>query len=297
MTGDGRIRVLVLGASSQIGHFLLPSLAERGWRVTAASRTPDRRGSSASIDWCGSRPEDLRSAAGEAPFDALIHLAPLPGLPARLPELARLGVKRAIALSTTGRFYKTDSNDAMEQAYIRSVVAAEEAFARSCDEQGIGWTLFRPTLVYGSGMDKNIVRIAAIVRRFGFFPVFGGGRGLRQPVHAADLAEACIDALGSDATRGKAYNLSGGGTLTYRDMVAAVFRHMGRTPRLLPVPLTLFRGAIVLAKFLPRWRDLSTEMATRQATDMCFDHSDATRDFGYRPRAFRLDDTALPPGG
>jgi len=57
--------------------------------------------------------------------------------------------------------------------------------------------------------------------------------------------------------------------------------------------LSLFRAAIALAKLLPGLRGLSTDMATRMSVDMCFDHSDAARDFGFSPRSFVLDDQAL----
>lgn len=120
---------------------------------------------------------------------------------------------------------------------------------------------------------------------------------MRQPVHAADLAQACTDALDNPRTHAKAYNLSGGSTVTYRQMAEAVFRQLGRpilTPR---VPVAVFRAAIAVARWLPRLRGLSSEMATRMTSDMCFDHEEATRDFGFQPRPFSLDSLAVGEGG
>jgi nucleoside-diphosphate-sugar epimerase len=162
-----------------------------------------------------------------------------------------------------------------------------------CERHAIAWTVFRPTLVYGCGRDRNVTFIAKFVRRFGFFPLFSGGRGLRQPVHADDLAQACTQALDNRSTYGKAYILSGASTVTYREIVEAVFRELGKPVRTLDVPLPLFQAAIGIAKKLPRMRGLSTEMATRMGIDICFDHQEAATDFGFRPRPFRLDALAV----
>lgn len=87
----------------------------------------------------------------------------------------------------------------------------------------MGWVILRPTLIYGRGRDRNITVIARFIRRFGFFPVLGRATGLRQPVHAEDVALACHRALEAPAATNRAYNISGGETVTYREMVRRVF--------------------------------------------------------------------------
>ena len=82
--------------------------------------------------------------------------------------------------------------------------------------------LLRPTLIYGCGMDRNVSVLAGLAQRFGVVPLAGQAAGLRQPVHADDLARAAFDALGAVATHGRAYALPGGETLPYREMVARV---------------------------------------------------------------------------
>jgi len=107
-------------------------------------------------------------------------------------------------------------------------------------------------------------------------------------VNAQDVAGACIAALGSPAATNRAYNLSGGETIAYRDMVAHIFSALGRPVRLLPVPLLAFRVAVSILRFLPRYRNWSSAMAERMNRDLVFDHSEATRDFGFEPRPFAL---------
>jgi hypothetical protein len=92
----------------------------------------------------------------------------------------------------------------------------------------------------------------------------------------------------------RAYNISGGETLTYRDMVGRVFLALGRRPRLLTVPLWIFRLAVSALRCLPRYRQWSAAMAERMNQDLVFDHSDAARDLNLAPRRFALSPDDLP---
>jgi nucleoside-diphosphate-sugar epimerase len=277
----------VLGAGSQIGGFLLPRLVRAGLQPVRLPRT-STSGRPAAATLSG-QSGDAAPAVAKA-----ICLAPVDVLPHRLNELHGRGVRRLIAFSTTGVFYKSASADDAERRRIERIAAAEESVTRFCDAHDIAWTLFRPTLVYGSGRDRNVAVIAQFVRRFGFFPLVDGGRGLRQPVHAEDLADACVQGLDQPLTHGKAYTLSGAQILTYRQMVEAVFAQLGREPRLVPVPLAALRAALAVVRRIPGLQTLSPEMASRMRMDLCFEHGEATRDFGFRPRPFRLDASSIP---
>ena len=74
-------------------------------------------------------------------------------------------------------------------------------------------------------------------RRFGFVPVAWPATGRRQPIHADDVAQAMVAALGAPGAADAILDLPGGETLTYRDMVRRIFRSLGRRPLLLYLPL------------------------------------------------------------
>jgi nucleoside-diphosphate-sugar epimerase len=148
--------------------------------------------------------------------------------------------------------------------------------------------VLRPTLIYGLGRDKNIAEIARFIRRFGFFPLLGKAMGLRQPVHAEDVAGACVAALKAPLAVNRAYNISGGETLPYREMVRRVFAALQKRPRLLTIPLVVFRMAVACLRLFRRYRNWSAAMAERMNRDLVFDHAEAARDLGYAPRPFRL---------
>jgi nucleoside-diphosphate-sugar epimerase len=157
----------------------------------------------------------------------------------------------------------------------------------------VDWTILRPTLIYGFGQDKNVSEIARFIRRFGFFPLLGTAGGLRQPVHVHDVAKACLAAL-TVSTANRAYALSGGEVLTYRDMAERIFLALGRRLRIVTIPLWIFRGAVAAVRCLPRYRHWSAAMAERMNRNLVFDHSDAEKDLGFTPRRFLLLPTDLP---
>jgi len=276
------MRVLLTGASSQIGLFLIPRLLRDGHELFAISRR--RRDGDSRVTWLL---DDVSSPATPwPPVDALIHIAPLRLLPALLPDFLASGGRRVICFGTTSRYSKAVSGDPKEQAFAAEQIAAESKVAELCQAANAAWTVFRPTLIYGAGMDRNVTVIARLIRRFGLFPLFGAASGRRQPVHADDLAAACVAALGEPKTFNSAYDLAGGETLTYREMVKRIFAAEGRTPRFLPVPLAAFRVAMWCVSRIPRFRDFNAEMARRMNEDLVFDSGDAVRDFGFAPRKF-----------
>jgi nucleoside-diphosphate-sugar epimerase len=230
---------------------------------------------------------DATADLGGIAADALIHTAVLWLLPEWLEKFHACGVRRLIAFSSTSRFTKRASASTYELDVVGKLIVAEDQVAAECERLGIAWTIFRPTLIYGGhGGDRNVADIARLIRRFGFFPLFGAGGGLRQPVNARDLAVACVQSLGKAEAHNKAYNLSGGETLAYVDMVRRIFETLGRRPVFVRIPFTAFRLAVLLARLHPRFAHLTPDMALRMEADLVFEHSEASRDFGYAPGKF-----------
>lgn len=285
----------VLGASSLVGECLLPMLRDVGWRVVAYTRQKARQ-SGGGISWrqlpkvANASTGSVRTAAesGEGVTPYWICLAPIWVLPDYFALIEAAGARRVVVLSSTSRFTKVGSGDTAEQGTAAKLIDGETRLQAWAESRGIELVILRPTLIYGIGRDKNISEIACFIRRFGFFPVLGEAKGLRQPIHAEDVAGACLAALQGSDVRSRSYNISGGETLTYRAMVARIFAALGRRPCLLAVPLWAFRLAVSVLRCLPRYRHWSAAMAERMNQDLVFDHSEAARDFGFKPRTFSI---------
>jgi len=275
--------VVVVGATSLVGRFLLPRLVNAGHEVTAVSRHNAPSAPPAGVAW--QRCDVAREEPRVAPEAVLVHLAPLWLAPPLIRRLASRRLRRVIAFGSTSRFTKAGSTDPGERALAARLATAEEAVSRECAVSSVPWTVFRPTLIYGAGLDANVSSIARFIRRFGFFPLPAAADGLRQPVHGDDLAAACEAAIRLPAEASCAYDLSGGSAMTYREMVVQVFRGLGRRPRILSLPVPLLRATVRTAHALGL-RHVSPAMVDRIQIDMCFDHTAATRDLAYRPRPF-----------
>lgn len=283
----------LLGANSLVGECVIPRLREDGRRTVAFSRHPPEGVATAGVTW-------LR-LSGSLPVPPEVHpikdwlcLAPIWVLPQYFGVIQAHGPRRVVALSSTSLFVKKDSSDRSEQDVARRLAEGEQALRAWAEAYGVEWVILRPTLIYGRGRDKNLTEIVRFVRQWGFFPLLGQAKGLRQPVHAEDVAAACGSALTLSAAANQTYTISGGETLPYREMVCRVFATVGKVPHLVPIPRWMFRVAVAAVHLVPRYKDWTVEMADRMNRDLVFDHADAVRDLGFSPRPFVLSSEDLP---
>lgn len=264
----------VLGVGSFVSRPLVSRLRQAGYESCAVA---SRDGG-----------EGVRAIAGatHSPSIAVaVALCPLWGLVDRLPALSTLGVRRLVAVSSTSRSTKAASPDPSERAVAARLAAAEDAVERWADSHAARVTILRPTLVYDGVRDRNVARIAAFVRRWGWFPLVGEGSGLRQPLHADDLAAACVAALDAPSPR-RFYELAGGETLTYREMVKRIFMAVGRRPRFVPVPRWLVHATLPRVALLPGVRGISAAAFDRMNQPLVTDAAAAVADLGFAPRRF-----------
>lgn len=240
-------RVLVAGASGQLGRHVVSELRRRGYRVRALSRRPERladlvdeivRGDlldPASLAAACDGVDGVFSCAGASMDlnDLRDRRGPLEvdwGGNRNLLAAARAaGVLRFVYVSVYG-------GGAMRH------LAYADAHERFVDE------------LAGSGVDHPVIRPT------GFFSFFGEmvkmaqrGRGIvigtgevrTNPIHEADLARVCADALAGGA---REVPVGGPEALTRAEIVYAAFRALGRPPKLTRVPPGFFRAAAVVAK-------------------------------------------------
>jgi nucleoside-diphosphate-sugar epimerase len=274
---------VVLGGSSQAGSWLVPALVESGWKVHLISR-----GRKPQLDYGPNAIwNNLDLSSAEARFPALevrVVFDTLGIVSDWLERFRNTGVERVITFSSTSVLTKVDSTDPVDIKMIGEVRKREQVFADSCTRLGMDWTILRPTLIYGGKFGDRTV--ARVIRLFGFFPLFGSGAGLRQPVHADDLAKACMQVCDNAMAFNRGYNIGGGEILPYREMVERIFAAMGKSPRFVRIPLSAFELAAKIARLHPRYRHIRSSMAERMEKDMTFSNAEAVADFAYTPRGF-----------
>lgn len=179
--------------------------------------------------------------------DTVLHLAGIQLSGKIVAAAIRNNVRWVILVHTTGR-------------YSRFKSAAAEYISIEDDILGlrnkIAITVLRPTMIYGSSRDRNMFKLVDYLYRHKFFPIFGSGKNLMQPVLAQDLANAYYGVLmNPEITVNREYNLSGKESISYLDLVRTVSRALGRRNVMVPVPMAKPPGCQGLQRSLPAVAD------------------------------------------
>jgi len=224
---------------------------------------------------------DLRHAPDPGVVDVAFSCGPLDAF-ADWFERSGVRAARVVALGSLSIDSKRDSPDPAEREVARRLADAECRLQAAAAARGCAWAVLRPTLVYGAGLDRSLTPLVRRARRWRVFPRIDA-RGLRQPVHADDLAMACIAVAREPRCAGRIYALGGGERLPFGQMLARVRESLPFATVALPLPPPLLRAARSLAP-----RRLHGALA-RLEQDLVADDAAARADFGWAPRAFRPD--------
>jgi nucleoside-diphosphate-sugar epimerase len=271
--------VLVFGASSQLGHCLLPMLTAQGVQVTAVSRLPQHSHGN-SVRWLrGELPASV--TADSSDIDAIACFAPLAALAAWIPMTPLPALKRVVATSSMSAESKRDSPVAAERRVAQRLREGEQALARACESRGISCTILRPTLIYGVGRDRSLTPLARRAMHSRVF-VLPPGLGLRQPVHAEDVAAAAQAALRTPEAGGRIIPIGGGERLAAQEMFARVRASLPVRTLQVSVPRPVIRAC---AGLLPSLRG----PLIRLEQDLVAENGDLERLLDIHPRDFRPD--------
>ncbi len=283
-----RATVLLTGATGQVGLFAVPRLLTAGHSIIALSRKiPVDSGdvsTTPGLSWF--HPDSVQRTGGDMvqDVDVLLSCGPVELAARWAPLCPRL--QRVVCISTSSVYTKLASADAAERKLMAGIQVAEDALKRCCRQRDITLVLLRPTLIYGCGLDHNVSRMARWVRCFHFMPLAGEASGLRQPVHADDLAKLALSVLEARELPGLECPVGGGSVISYREMVERIFAAMGLSPRTLRFPPALLALLLRVVSWLPFTAGLNTGYVFRQNMDMVFDDSWLRDHLGFAPRPF-----------
>ncbi len=281
--------IAVTGASSQIGFFLVPQLIASGYTVIGVSRKPlpeyfRKFENHPRLQW------STFGKLGEILDDSTFNLVSVGPLSLAHKLIDQFKPERVIAISTASIYFKQDSSELEEKNQIAQIQQSEKLINTWGEGAQAGVTILRPTLVYGCGLDQNLTRVAGLIRRWGFLPIAGKAKGMRQPVHAEDIAVLIIALLNLDELPSGIWPLTGGSNLSYRQMMAAVFNALGKKSRFLPLPKSLLT---LLSKCIS---EVHPAMIARQNQDLTLEDNRAQKQLGWNPRRFNLlASEILPP--
>lgn len=302
------MRILVTGGSGFTGGYVIRSLRKYGHEIVALGRSEAAR---ARVGALGAEavagdlddPVSVTRAFQHAAAEILVNVASLGfgHAPTVVDAASHASLRTAVFLSTTAIFTRLDVPTRATR------LAAERTIA----ESDLTWTILRPSMIYGAPGDRNMERLLRFVKRSPVVPVPGGGRALQQPVHVEDVAAAVTAvvaryaALGSfppvdrNASYGQdrpttkdppvdaqAYNIAGPSPMPLRRLLMVAAAAVGRSPRLLSIPVQSTAAAVGLYERHAQRPRLRTEQILRLIEDKSVDISAATKDLDFRPRSF-----------
>lgn len=281
--------MLVTGASGFLGSRLVPSLVQAGWSVTAlVHRTPPAALQSvSSVRFCPGSLEDLDSLRIAARgCRAVVHLAAatdtsdaeinrranVEGTARLLEACRREGVARLLHFSShcAGR--------TLRDAYGETKLQAETLVRAFAGEA----TILRPTMVCGRG-SKEFETFARLVRRLPVIPVPGPGTFRLQPSLVEDVVPAAVRALDVPEAVGKTYELAGGESLTFRELVDLVARLQGRRRHVLSLPPGPVLALVRALGAITRQPMVSVDQAMAFLQDTVVDIEPARLDLAFNP--------------
>lgn len=210
----------------------------------------------------------------------LLHIASIRFSELLVQAAIRNGVERLILVHTTGIYSKYK---AAGEGYRQ----IEAKIDKIVEGKNIQLTYLRPTMIYGNVRDANVVIFMRMVDKLRIFPVVNGAKYELQPVWCGDLGKAYYQVLMNPKTAIKRnYNLSGGRPIMLLDMFKVMAKYLGVKNTFISVPFSVAYGLAWILYILTIRKKDYREKVQRLVEPRTFDHSDATRDFGYNPVTF-----------
>lgn len=238
-------RILVAGATGALGREVIRVLKARGHTVLALGRSPTKlEALKASVD--GFRVADaLRAetldgvcAGVDRVFSCMgASVIPMPQYGRRtfsqvdtpanchlIDAAAQARVKKFVYVSVFGA----------ERLPHMDFVRGHERVVEHLRRSGLEYAVLRPT-----GFFSAMEEILQVASR-GLVPQFDGGAARTNPIHEADLAEVCADALYDGIAE---RDVGGPEALTRREIAELAFAAVGKRGRFLPVPVSVLKMA------------------------------------------------------
>lgn len=247
---QGRLAA-VFGGGGFLGRYVVRALAQRGWRVRVACRRPNLAGHLQPLGRVGQihavqanvrYPESVAAAVRGA--DAVVNLVGIlaesrrqrfdsvhafgAGVVAR--EALAAGASSLVHVSALG----ADAN--AESVYARTKAAGEVEVRQHFPDAVIA----RPSILFGPE-DDFFNRFAALARISPALPLIGGGHTKFQPVYAADVGEAIVNAI-ETGKRAAVYEFGGPEVRTFRELLEFILRETDRRRFLAPLSFPVARG-------------------------------------------------------
>jgi len=196
-------------------------------------------------------------------------------------QAAKAGVKRFIFMSSIGvngnlsrePFIEEDVPEPVEY-YALSKYEAEQALRQISNDSGMEIVILRPPLVYGPNAHGNFGKLVRAIEKGIPLPL-GATNNKRSLVALDNLVDFIITCVDHPKAGNEVFLVSDGEDLSTTELIKSIARAVGKSPRLIPVPVGLMRFA---ARFLGR-----QAVADRLFGSLQVDSTKARELLGWQP--------------
>ena len=242
------MRIMLLGAGGFIGRHVMSELLAAGHDLVGVVRNQD--GLKTAFPQARFLSLDLAQATDPQVWEAhlggidciinaagILRGATMDEIHVQMPKALycaakQAGVKRVILISAVS------AREDVTTDYSASKLAGEEVLRAS----GLGWTILRPSLVYGEGSYGGTSLLRGMAAQPFFVPLPGNGEFAFTPIHVRDLARSVGLICGDEAFNGKTLEPVGPETLSLRELLARYRAWLGfGHARFLPIPMPFMR--------------------------------------------------------
>jgi len=305
-------RVFVTGATGFTGGHLCLRLAERGYKVRALVRSPEKAASLAArgVEVFQGDLKDSESVVKATEGCATVyHIAATyrqEGVPDQefwdvnvrgtqhaLEAALRCGVERFVHCSTVGVHGHISHPPADETApygpgdlYQETKLAGENLAREYFREKGLPGVVFRPTGIYGPG-DMRFLKLFRHVKS-GRFHMIGSGEVYYHLTYIDDLVQGIILCGTKKEALGNIYILGGEKYVTLNEMVRTIAEILGVGISRVRIPFWPVYAAAFVCEKLCKPIGMEPPLYRRRVDffrkDRAFDISKAKRELGFDPK-------------
>lgn len=282
-------KVLVTGATGFVGSHLVRHLAEKGYKVCGVSRKEVSPFPKIN-NYEHAKIQDVYSVGAWqsllADVDIVVHLIAKThssdsGDLKALPDYRHINVDITKALldassaAEVKRFIYLSSIKAVGEETPIDKPFTEESPCHPVDSYGISkreaeelvlsykekmdTIVFRPPLIYGPSVKGNFLRLLKAVDR-GFPLPFGMIENARSMLYVGNLTDAILTCLQSEKAAGQIYHVADSETPSTKEIMVEIGRHLGKKPRLVPVPKAILKLIGIMTGKTPEFDKLSRSL-------------------------------------
>lgn len=211
-------------------------------------------------------------------FDCFINVASLGfGLANPIVRACeRATLKRVIFISSTSIFTSLNAKSKKIRKEAESLIM----------NSTLDWTIIRPTMIYGSPKDRNMIRLIKWINNYPILPVFGNGMALQQPINVNDLVSFVCRTIDKKEAFKNEFNLSGKEPITFNQIIYEISKVLKKRPFKIYLPYKVFSNLLSLLEILRIKFPIKSEQLKRLNENKDFSHLKAKKLIGYNPMSF-----------